>query len=213
MKSATKYEPADEATGIIGLLPYEPTDFESFKRTNFLYHMKSANYIDHLIFSIFLKFGNDGEEATSHIKLGGFDQDSRVLRKGQSMTYLKTESTSEWQLSISNVTIGDQDVLNNMTFINDSFTGVSLQLYPNLPFIYIPPEDFTSLAKSLKKIYNETVCDGFKCVFKKACREVFQHDINFTITIRDKSGKTAILMLDSNEMLISGDQMSGGNNK
>lgn len=44
--------------------------------------MKSAKYIDHLVFSIFLKFGNDGEEATSHIKLGGFDEDSRVLREG-----------------------------------------------------------------------------------------------------------------------------------
>jgi len=27
----TKYEPADEATGIIGLLPYEQADFESYK--------------------------------------------------------------------------------------------------------------------------------------------------------------------------------------
>lgn len=67
---------------MIGLLPYSKADFESFKEMNFLYHMKTAKYIDRVVFAIFLKFGKDGEAATSHVKLGGFDQDSRVLREG-----------------------------------------------------------------------------------------------------------------------------------
>ena len=57
---ATKYEPSEQATGVIGLLPFMQIGPESIKKTNFLYHLKSAKYIDHLIFSIFLKFGNDG---------------------------------------------------------------------------------------------------------------------------------------------------------
>lgn len=78
----SKYEPSDGATGIIGLQPYEDADFESFKATNFLYHMKSTGIIDHLIFAIFLKFDGEIKKATSHVKLGGFDQDTKVLRKG-----------------------------------------------------------------------------------------------------------------------------------
>ena len=156
--TTTKYEPADEATGYIGLLPYQDSDFDEFKQSNFLYHMKSQKYIDHLVFSIFLKFENDDDQATSHIKLGGFDEDSRVLKDGYSMKYLKTENTWEWSLSLQNASLGNQDILQNIT------TSRHIQLYPNLPFIYIPPEDFKGMSNILNKIFNETICDGFKCV-------------------------------------------------
>ena len=65
----------------------------------------------------------------------------------------------------------------------------------------------------MEKIYNETICGEFKCVIQKACREVLNLDIDFKITLKDETGKTATLMLNSTEMLISGDKMSGGNNK
>ena len=32
--------------------------------------------------AIFLKFDGEIKKATSHVKLGGFDQDTKVLRKG-----------------------------------------------------------------------------------------------------------------------------------
>ena len=56
--------------GFIGLAPY-PKDLRD-KERNFMYQLKKSNYIDHMVFSIYLSMDSGN---STHIKFVGYDKE------------------------------------------------------------------------------------------------------------------------------------------
>jgi len=82
---------------------------------------------------------------------------------------------------------------------------------PGLAYIYIPSSSFARFETDLGSLYPDAKCNGKRCMFEKPCRQVSRSSIDFALNLKDATGKTISLELLSGEMLVDGQEVTGGN--
>jgi hypothetical protein len=93
---------ASKSDGFLGLAPYNKATAETDR--SFLYQLKKNKYIDHIIFSVYLKmeYGN-----TTHIKFGGYDDEGIIGGNPYDLDFLKTKSVKTWAVDLDAGYIGN----------------------------------------------------------------------------------------------------------
>jgi hypothetical protein len=125
------------------------------------------------------KFAN-----SSNIKFGSWDQQAMVSYGELRM--FRCQDLNAWRVAGRNFYIG----------VNHFIRGQVryLEINPNLPYLYIPDEDFISFQSLMVKMYPDIIC-SFKlnvCYWDKSCSEVKTKSNPFRIEIFDKIGSMHI---------------------
>jgi hypothetical protein len=80
---------------------------------------------------------------------------------------IHTEDTSTWRVRLSKSLVGGN------TLVFDSARFVLIE--PQLPYLYLPENDFKIVANKLAGIYEDIICSystKHVCYFNKQCRNV-----------------------------------------
>ena len=191
---------AAKVDGFVGLAPY--TKETAVIDRSFLYQLKENKYIDHIIFSVYLKmeFGN-----TTHIKFGGYDEEGIIGGNPYDMQFLKTKSVNTWAVDLMKVEIGNKN----------STIGKNRKVLFELayPYIYVPQLDFIYLAKVINTAYGMDICQETKskCIINKPCDQIPVLDEYLKLTLNDDT-KAVRVHLSRDSMFLPGELQNLGEN-
>ena len=124
-------------------------------------------HIDHQVFGLFMDLT---EGSHTHLKMGGYDSDTLV--EGQSLNFLETNMGNNWSLDTSSITVNGTELIRSPRFVD---------FYPNMPWIYVPHDDFEKLAAIVNQIHKEAnpdekddLCGVHNCAYQYSCNEVLK---------------------------------------
>jgi len=133
----------------------------------------------------------------SSIKLGGWDQSA--IMDGENLTMVKTEGVDKWLIAIQGTTVG-------ATVVDMSDISRSLMIEPQLPYMYLPPDDFKKWAQMLSLIYSDVICNTNTkgtCYFNKNCNHVVDHNYNINLSV-GPVGEAFEIDVKLRQLMISG---------
>lgn len=118
--------------------------------------------IDHLTFSLYT---NLDVNIHSSLKFGSYDKGA--ILPGSSIQYLKTKSRESWELRGYAMVVYHSQVATGPT------PKVAL-IEPQLPYLYIPDEDWMSFIDAVLFSYESdgVRCSSHYCYFEKRCNEI-----------------------------------------
>ena len=137
--------------------------------------LQDMGFINSNVFSIYTDT-NKGN--TSHITLGGYDDQGLV--SGDKFTYIQTKDNTTWGLRFESVTITEMDI------DTIDFTDKIVELNPAYQYIFLPKMDFVELGLKLNKRLNTLkfpgnackvgtwINDEFECKIDKSCTELMK---------------------------------------
>ena len=178
----------NDAIGYIGLRP----GLEEREGLNFLENLQYNGDIEHQVFALFIDLK---EGFHTHLKLGDYDSDT--LKSGERIHFFNTVSKTNWDLKVTSITLNDSELIN---------TPKTLEFYPNMPWIYLPSDDFSKVADIVNQLHKEAnpdekdICYTNECIFEYGCREVLKMELSFQIP---EIG----ISLNFEEMLIEGEKI------
>lgn len=120
--------------GYIGLAP--PISIMD-KPTSLLSQAKDDGLIDHMVFSLYTDLD---QSMQSTIKFGSYDPSA--ISQGGSITYMKTKSRQSWELLGYVIVVYQSQVHTGPT------PKVAL-IEPQLPYLYIPDEDWIGFINAI----------------------------------------------------------------
>ncbi len=166
-----------------------------------MYQLKSSGKIDHITASFYIQplSGN-----FSSIKFGSYDEQG--IAPGSSMSMYKTIDKTTWKINGKEFQANGHD----LTSHQDRKVLFDMQL----PYLYLPEYDFTSLQIAMAQFNLNIICSSSKnyCKFEQQCS-----DVNFATwylkfsLFDDVTGNTYSIPVTKNYM-ISGDQLGDSAN-
>lgn len=146
--------------GYIGLAP--PLSLGD-KKTSVLTQAKDAGLIDHLVFSLYT---NLDKNIQSSIKFGSYDKDA-LAPSDPEIVYVKTAATDTWALR-------GYAIIVHYDRVKSGPTPKQVLINPQLPYMYLPKEDWASYAASVLYSFggDGVICSGQYCFFNGHCQDV-----------------------------------------
>ena len=132
--TTTSYRGPYDSQGYIGLAPYS----QLAKESSFLYDMLSKKMIESLVFAF------DFRSDQPQMRLGAFNDKDKVLKEGEKLKKIKTIDASHWQVKLKEASIYSDDQI-------PLKEGAKIEFAPNLPFIYLPEDDFIYVSNQVNK--------------------------------------------------------------
>jgi hypothetical protein len=124
-------------------MPY--TWDRAHKEANFLWQLKDAGHIDHMVVSFYVRMESGN---SSVIKFGSYDESG--IEPGSRLCVFKTVALNTWSLRANNLKLGVEKLAAS------GYRQVSME--PQLPYLYMPDADFTQFREKLNKIIGTPVC-------------------------------------------------------
>ena len=127
------------------------------------------------------------EGKTTHLKFGGWDPEA--IAYGSDLTFLKTDSSSDWKLNMDIASFAGEDIE-----ANEARYGIFELAFP---YMYIPMSDFNRIADIVNTKLGQVKClkNIGKCYFEDSCDKI--PDIGYlNVRFKDVNGNQVDMELD-----------------
>lgn len=138
----------------------------------------------------------------SVIKFGSWDETSV---KDGNLKQLKTIDSSEWTLWADQVSLNNEDFLDEKNKID---------LSPHLPYMYVPDDAWSQFAVGIDRIYDEIDCSWDKgyCRFTTSCANLDKDSksVPLSIDLIDQDNTKMSISADLRHLFLSGTEFDVG---
>jgi len=170
-----------------------------------MYQLKKQGLIDNLVVSFYINSdchkNGDDNKFCSHIKFGSWDRIG--VTPGYDMKFIRTVSTSTWDMNIKRMKIGNK--------LKSWSTGLyTVRLSPELPYVYLPQSLYewtiSTINDEYRGKYHIDPCnkDANKCRFPVGCDIIEQGNMRFWLFLADDVNGNHILEFPQEQFFLSG---------
>ena len=178
--------------GFVGIAPY--TSEPDQKERNFMYQLRSTGKIDHNTVSFYIDLRNT---IASSIKFGSYDASG--IASGASMALYKTADKTRWSVKGQHLKANGHKVAENR----------EVQFDMQLPYLYIPDDDFTNFAVSMAIFDTKIKCSSRdnSCKYKTPCSQVNQNRWYLSMDFYDDDTRNNYALPSNSNFLFDGDSI------
>ena len=145
----------------MGIAPY--TADPDNKERNFLWQLKDAGLIDHMVISFFVHLTDSYKKMPSTIKFGSYDTSN--IPVGEKITMIETMDKTTWDLQATKYTLSQADGIHGKT---------RLRLHPGVPYLYVTERIWGEFSQTINEKFAQALCQPGTnlCKFDVRCSDV-----------------------------------------